>query len=236
MTDGPPNSQTKIIRVAVGSSNPAKVRAVEQALRRALEARDTRCEAAQVQLDVQGFAVESGVPHQPFGDDETCQGAKNRSKAAYLEYRKATGNAPHFAIGMEGGLEWRAHSVSEEETKKDLYCMAWIGVWGRRVASTVDVFAASTVDVYFGDKKPVFGLAKTASFALPTRITELVEQGLELGDADDKVFKRVKSKHGSGTVGILTDGLIDRSHYYEHALVMALAPWIRPDLYPKGML
>jgi non-canonical (house-cleaning) NTP pyrophosphatase len=58
---------------------------------------------------------------------------------------------------------------------------------------------------------------------------------MELGDADDKVFSRVKAKHGSGTVGLLTDGLIDRSYYYEHALLLAMVPWIRPDVYPDGV-
>jgi len=58
---------------------------------------------------------------------------------------------------------------------------------------------------------------------------------MELGDADDALFNRVNGKHGSGTVGILTDGLVDRSYYYEHALLMALTPWIRPDLYPEGL-
>ena len=62
----------------------------------------------------------------------------------------------------------------------------------------------------------------------------LVKQGLELGHADDKVFNRVNSKQGSGTVGILSNYVIDRSAYYEHALVLALVPWIRPDVYPHG--
>ena len=61
-----------------------------------------------------------------------------------------------------------------------------------------------------------------------------VTDEIELGDADDQVFQRVKSKHKSGTVGILTDGLIDRSAYYEHAILLALTPWIRPNLFPDG--
>lgn len=34
------------------------------------------------------------------------------------------------------------------------------------------------------------------------------------------------------TVGILTRELISRAEYYEHALVLALIPFIRPELYP----
>jgi hypothetical protein len=40
---------------------------------------------------------------------------------------------------------------------------------------------------------------------------------------------RLNAKHGSGTVGYLTDGMIDRALYYEHALLLALIPWVRPD-------
>ena len=233
------------IRIAVGSTNPAKLRAVEQAVQRTLQQHHTT--SSTVQLDLQGFAVASGVPDQPFGDDQTCRGAQNRSRAAHAAFRRANqGLKPHLAIGMEGGLERKSTTTqqqyqqqekeAEERETKVLFCMAWMSIYGRREAFTVDIFASQDTKTYYGDRKPIFGLAKTASFALPHRIHELVEhEGLELGEADDQVFDRTNSKHGSGTVGLLTNGLIDRSHYYEHALVMALMPWIRPDLYPKGL-
>ena len=120
----------------------------------------------------------------------------------------------------------------EEEEEKTLYCMAWMAVYGKRQALIVDALASADATTYVGDKKPRFGLAKTASFAIPPPIAKLTAAGMELGDADDAVFQRVKSKHGNGTVGILTDGLISRSDYYEHALLLALVPWIRPDVFP----
>ena len=77
-----------------------------------------------------------------------------------------------------------------------------------------------------------WGFAKTASFLLPPALCELVlHQNMELGRADDVVFRRVDSKRGSGTVGALTNGEIDRMEYYVHALKLALIPWIRPELY-----
>jgi non-canonical (house-cleaning) NTP pyrophosphatase len=83
-------------------------------------------------------------------------------------------------------------------------------------------------------RKPVSGVSKTASFCVPTDVRKLIEGGMELGPADDQVFQRVKSKHGSGTVGVLTKGLINRADYYEHAILLALAPWFRPDVYSNG--
>lgn len=104
-----------------------------------------------------------------------------------------------------------------------------------RTGFLVDLFAASETTTYIGDKKPIFGFSKTATFPMPESLTQLIQTGMELGDADDQIFGRHQSKQGSGTIGILTNGLIDRSAYYEHALQLALIPWIRPDLYPHGI-
>jgi len=72
---------------------------------------------------------------------------------------------------------------------------------------------------------------------LPSPMSKLIREGMELGDADDQISGRSKSKHGAGTVGYLTEGMIDRATYYEHALILALVPWIRPDMYDsKGLI
>jgi non-canonical (house-cleaning) NTP pyrophosphatase len=115
--------------------------------------------------------------------------------------------------------------------------MAWMAVYGRKTKQVLEWTASSDCGDYVvlddAESAHRWGFAKTGSFSLPPKITKLVlEEGLELGDADDQCFDRNKSKHGSGTVGILTQGLIDRSHYYEHALILAMIPWIRPDVYP----
>jgi non-canonical (house-cleaning) NTP pyrophosphatase len=94
----------------------------------------------------------------------------------------------------------------------------------------VDLLASKDCKVDVDDDKTIFGLAKTGSFLLPTNLGKLIKEGMELGDADDKVFGRIKAKHGSGTVGSSTDGLVDRSACYEHALILALVPWIRADV------
>jgi hypothetical protein len=48
-----------------------------------------------------------------------------------------------------------------------------------------------------------------------------------------QVFGRVESGQGSGTVGKLTDNLVLRSDYYEHAMALALIPFMNPELYPE---
>lgn len=243
------------VRIAIGSQNPAKIRAVQRALQQVIDNKEESSDdngesssssSSKVVVVSTGYDVESGVRDQPMGDDETCLGAKNRAEAAYFAFRKKFGTAPHFAVGLEGGLEEfslpqkkngssttdSANGITPAAEKKQLYCMAWMAVYGKRTSMTVDLLASPQVQTYFGDRKPIFGCAKTGTFPIPPKVADLVEKGMELGYANDQVFQSRESKSGLGAVGLLTDGLIDRSAYYEHALVLALTPWIRPDMYP----
>ena len=68
-------------------------------------------------------------------------------------------------------------------------------------------------------------------FFLPDRVADLVRSGTELGHAIDEVFERSGSKRSGGAVGVLTDGAMDRTELYEHAVVLALVPFRRPELY-----
>jgi inosine/xanthosine triphosphatase len=73
--------------------------------------------------------------------------------------------------------------------------------------------------------------SRTSSFFLPKKIIELINQGKELGEADDIVFNRQNSKQSNGAVGILTNDVVTRTSYYEQAVIMALIPFKNPDLY-----
>ena len=78
------------------------------------------------------------------------------------------------------------------------------------------------------------GEARTASFTLPPAVAKLVQQGVELGVADDQVFGTQNSKHHQGAVGLLTNNIITRETLYSPALVMALIPFLQGELYEKG--
>ncbi len=80
----------------VGSTNPIKIQAVE-------EAACGKWPTAQVV----GFAVSSQVSHQPMTDEETQTGAINRAKAALsagLEKHPEAQKAECLGIGLEGGV------------------------------------------------------------------------------------------------------------------------------------
>ncbi len=77
------------------------------------------------------------------------------------------------------------------------------------------------------------GAARTASFFLPPRIAELVLTGYELGEADDIVFGKKNSKQHNGAVGLLTNDVVIRKMLYKPAVILALIPFLNPNLYPK---
>lgn len=76
------------------------------------------------------------------------------------------------------------------------------------------------------------GKARTASFFLPPDVAKLVHDGIELGHADDIVFKKNNSKQQNGAIGLLTNDAITRKSLYVPAVQMAFIPFLNPELYP----
>ena len=109
--------------------------------------------------------------------------------------------ASQFFVGMEGGIE-----IID-------------GRW----------FAAAWMVVL--DNQNRRSESKSALFALPPKVQQLVESGLELGLANDQVFAEKNSKHAGGAIGSLTGGLITRQALYEHAMLAALIPFKNMDLF-----
>lgn len=76
-----------------------------------------------------------------------------------------------------------------------------------------------------------YGKSRTGTFFLPKEVVKLIKEGMELGEADDIVFKRSNSKQQNGAVGILTGNAIDRTKYYSEAVILALIPFKNSNLY-----
>ncbi|WP_137289567.1 DUF84 family protein [Natronorubrum halophilum] len=73
------------MNVAVGSTNPVKVDAVERTLER-------------FRPSVTAVAVDSGVPEQPWSIEETVTGAENRAR------RALAASDGEYGVGLEGGV------------------------------------------------------------------------------------------------------------------------------------
>lgn len=108
-----------------------------------------------------------------------------------------------FWIGLEGGIE-----VLDNQ----LMAFAWMAVLGRSGAMSE---------------------ARSATLPLPPAIKELVDTGMELGAANDRVFATVNSKQEGGAYGLLTDGLYTRESIYTQTLTLALIPFVSA-LYPQS--
>ena len=75
------------------------------------------------------------------------------------------------------------------------------------------------------------GVGGSLAMPLPSSVAAMIRDGVELGVAMDRLVGAQGTKHGSGAVGILTNGLVDRQRAYEILVTYALAPFLRGDLY-----
>jgi inosine/xanthosine triphosphatase len=109
-----------------------------------------------------------------------------------------------YGVGMEG-------AVHEEEGC--LYVVNWAAVAHR-------------------DGR--YGLACGGRFPLPDAIAHEIRQGGELGPIIDRYTNQENTKHNEGAAGFLTQGLVPRVLPFRIAVGLALAPFLRPELYERG--
>lgn len=107
----------------------------------------------------------------------------------------------NFWVGIEGGLDVDEYGM---------YAFAW---------------------VFILDNKGRTSQSKTGIFYLPKAVVDLVNEGMELGRADDLIFNRENSKQQGGSVGILTHGIVERKEYYRQAIILALIPFLNENLF-----
>lgn len=133
----------------------------------------------------------------PSGVSHQPIGDEETLAGAAERARAALNTSPdaEYGIGIEGGCAWLGD---------ELLTMAWVVICGRGGHT---------------------GKARSAAFVLPKEIAVLVAEGLELGDADDRVFGQSNSKQKNGSIGLLTGDVITRASYYAPAVSMALIPF-----------
>lgn len=162
--------------IAVGSTNPVKVKAAQQA-----------AETFDSTIVVRGRDVPSGVSAMPMSKEEVRKGARTRAINAL-----ATG--ADLGIGMEGGMQ-----LIEDRyylTSSVYACTDDEGAWGGEVLVRI-----------------------------PPHIVDLVvNQGIELGTAMDKITGREGTKKQEGAIYYLTGGRLTRMQVFRDATIMALAP------------
>jgi non-canonical (house-cleaning) NTP pyrophosphatase len=86
-------------KIYIGSKNPAKVKAIEQALAELNQHLQRLGEPQLVYEPVIGLAVPSSVASQPLSEEETLQGAINRAYALHRQDQHS------LSFGLEGGIQ-----------------------------------------------------------------------------------------------------------------------------------
>ncbi|MBN2046869.1 MAG: inosine/xanthosine triphosphatase [Anaerolineaceae bacterium] len=104
----------------------------------------------------------------------------------------------------------------------------WVGIEGGIHDEYGGMSSFAWVTIRSGNR---IGKGRSGTFFVPPPVAQLVREGKELGEADDIVFNRSNSKQENGAVGILTNNLIDRTQLYEHAILLAMIPFLQPELY-----
>lgn len=107
-----------------------------------------------------------------------------------------------FGVGIEGGIL---------DTSAGMWAYAWVVVT---------------------DKTGAVGKGQTGRFMLPEGVARMIrEEGIELGEADDRFFGRSNSKQQEGAIGILSDERITRLQLYRSAVIFALLRFVHPEYY-----
>lgn len=100
----------------------------------------------------------------------------------------------------------------------------YVGIEGGTIRHFGNVFTFAVVCII--SSKGRTSMATSGYFPLPKELIELLEKGMELGDAIDLITGRKGVKYEDGAVGVLTRGLITRKDLYVHAVILALAPFL----------
>ncbi|MGO4998553.1 inosine/xanthosine triphosphatase [Oceanisphaera sp. W20_SRM_FM3] len=194
------------LQVIVASLNPAKIESARLAFAQLLpERRVTVC----------GVSVPSGVAEQPMSDTETYQGARRRALGA----RALVPNADLW-IGMEGGIEFTEPRENGLSAPRCI-TFAWIQVLGPAFEQVSGLEC----------ERPLDNASRSASLTLPPAVAQALAEGEALGPVIDSLFNKTHSKQTGGAIGILTQQHLTRRTVYRDTLVLALAPWLNPELY-----
>ena len=170
--------------------------------------------------------------------------SKNPTKinAALNGFREMFPNEAFETIGISVPSGVSDQPMGNEETYQGAYNRVqgaksampdadyWVGIEGGNIAENDEMEVMAWVIILSDDQ---MGKARTAGFYLPPKVVELVNEGYELGHADDIAFGVENSKQTGGSSGLLTDNVMTRIRFYTPAVILALIPFKKGRLYPK---
>ena len=191
-----------VCRIAVGSTRRPKLNVVREAA-----ALFQEMLAPKMDLEIQGYEVESGVGHTPASREELMRGARQRAEAL-VERLRSMGESADYFVGLESGLD-----VAVENGRRCVLLESWAYVTdGRRG--------------HFGC---------SGSIELPeTLADDVLSNGRELSEAIDRFAGAQGIRDAQGAWGVLSGDLISRQEAFRVAVVAAFAPFYNRRTYGKA--
>ncbi len=100
----------------------------------------------------------------------------------------------------------------------------WVGIEGGVDLFESDYYHAfGWVFIMKGEKE---SFSRSSTFPLSIEITDMINQGKELGAITDELFGLKESKKKGGIIGVLTNGIVERKELYVQPVQFALIPFL----------
>lgn len=129
------------------------------------------------------------------------------------------------------GARNRALELKKINQEKNIGAKFFVGIEGGIIEIFSRWFAFGGMCII--DDGGRVGFGTSPHFELPDDIAKKLLSGVELGDVGDSLAGEHNTKQKSGTIGILTKGVMDRKAIYTQGLIMALVPFVNENLYFK---
>ncbi len=145
------------------------------------------------------------IEYMPYGVDSGVPPqpfGEETIKGAINRAKKIMNNAD-YSVGIEAGLFY-------EESIGDYLDRAYCAVL---------------------DKYGRLTLGHSGGFSYPPEVIKMVKEGLEVGEAMERISGIEEIKKKMGAIGYLSNGIINRDEFNSQAVLMAMIPRIRGDLY-----
>jgi inosine/xanthosine triphosphatase len=194
--------------IAVGSKRGPKLDAVHDALKQC-----AHLLGSDLQFEVVGFAVESGVSHTPLSSRDSMLGARQRAEALI---RMATEKQTSFQyyVGLEGGLEVIESNDAARESTREQDRLVLLESWA---------YVSDGSRGHFG---------RSGAVELPPALAhEVLKNGVELATAIDQFAGLARIRDSQGAWGVLSCDLITRREAFRIALIAAFAPFYNSKLF-----
>jgi inosine/xanthosine triphosphatase len=212
----------KII-VVVGSTRRPKLDAVTGALVSIRSAFAMDKTAPELDFEVVGIEVPSGVRHTPLSREDLMTGARQRAEAL-VQIARAENKPWRYFVGLEGGID----IIAGSDVMPNLDVIPDVDIV--RETDKRWVFLENWAYVTDGTSLGSFG--QSGAVLLPDLLARtVVDDGVELSEAIDAFAGRHNIRDAEGAWGILTRDLISRREAFRVAVVNAFAPFFNRGMY-----